>query len=475
MSRIWSMMDIGRQSLMNSQSGIQTVSHNIANKSTEGYSRQRVEQLSNPPVGAGKLRVGTGARASQVTRTNNPYLEKQLENERGQLHQHQAESQVLGRVEQVYNEQVNKGLNKYMGDFFNSFRELSNNPESLATRTLVKETADFMAKDFHRVHSQLTQIQEDADYQIVTLVSEVNEITKEIADLNEKIQLVEVSGGTANDERDRRELLLKQLGEKINIRYAESDNGKVNITAGNTAVLVSGYTSRDLVAKATSADDEKREGQFDIFYKSTDEATPTKITEQLTGGAIGGLLKVRDNKINQLLGDMDQMAYSLSTQVNKIHAKGFDRYNNPAGAFFKGVDQVKGAANKIAVNDFILDDVGSIAAAARPNAPGDNRIANVISSLQYQKVMSEGVSTFDDFYATIVGKVGIEAAQANKALESQGSVVAQLNKIRESISGVSLDEETTRLIEFQKQFDASARLIRAADEMMETVINIKRY
>ena len=111
--------------------------------------------------------------------------------------------------------------------------------------------------------------------------------------------------------------------------------------------------------------------------------------------------------------------------------------------------------------------------AAAPNAAGDNRVANVLSSLQYQKTMEDGTSTFDDYYNSLVGKIGIEAQRANSAQQSQDDIVGQLKNIRESISGVSLDEETTKMIEFQKSFDASARLVRTADEMMDTILQLK--
>ena len=132
MPRIWSMMDIGKRSMANSQTSLQTVAHNIANKNTEGYSRQRVDLVTNEPVGEGRLRLGMGARAATVSRTNNQFLEKQLEREGTTMGYAEGRADLMGRVEQVYNEQSTKGLNQYMGEFFNSFRELSNNPESLA-------------------------------------------------------------------------------------------------------------------------------------------------------------------------------------------------------------------------------------------------------------------------------------------------------------------------------------------------------
>lgn len=473
MSRIWSMMDVGKRSLMNSQTALQTVSHNVASKGVEGYSRQRVELQTNVPVGEGKLRIGMGARPGVVTRINNPFIEKQIQKEGGELGQVEARSDVLARVEQVFNEQNNKGLNHFMSDFFNSFRELSNNPESLAARTMVRESGDFLAKDFQRVDRQLDEIQADVDFRLATKVEEVNQLTKEIANLNEKIQSVELGGVTANDERDRRDLLIKKLGELVNIRYAESESGQVTITAGNTAVLVSGFSQRDLTVAATPARDGKREGRFEVFYKSADTSTPVNVTSQLNGGAIGGLLEARDSTINKLRDDVDSMAYTLAREVNEAHREGYTRYGHRNVSFFNPGNGPQGAAGRISLSRAVSEDVNLIASAGAPNAPGDNRIANVLSALQYKQVI-DGEATVDEFYSSVVGKVGIEAQRANSAYESQKDIVKQLQNIRESISGVSLDEETTKMIEYQKAFDASARIIRTADEMMDTVLNLKR-
>ena len=240
MSKIHGMMDVGKRSMMNSQTALQTTGHNIANKSTEGYSRQRVELQTAEPTGLGNQRIGNGSKTASVTRTNNPFLEKQIGKETSNLGYLGGKADAMTRVEQVYNEQTNKGLNSFVTDFFNSYRELSNNPESLATRTQVKETAQALTQDFKRMNNQLTEIRRDIDQQVTTNVDEVNQMTSEIAKLNEKVQLVQNEGGPANDERDRRDLLIKKLGEKINIRWAEGSDGNVTITAGNSAVLVAG-------------------------------------------------------------------------------------------------------------------------------------------------------------------------------------------------------------------------------------------
>jgi flagellar hook-associated protein 1 FlgK len=361
-----------------------------------------------------------------------------------------------------------------MGEFFNSFRELSNSPESLAARSMVKESAEFLSKNFQHVTQQLGSIQADADFRIATKVEEINQMTKEIASLNMKIANVEVTGAPANDERDRRDQLVKELGSKVNIKYAEGKSGQLTITAGNTAVLVSGSSSCQLQCVPTGQRADKKEGNFDVFYKSSDNATPFNVTRQLTGGEIGGLLSVRDEVVNRSIDQLDELAYTLATEVNKAHVEGFDRYDQTGQVFFNQPATVKGAAQNLIVNKDIREDVNKIAAAAQDQAPGDNRIANIISALEYKQALHDGTSTFDDYYSGMVGQIGIEAQRANSARDSQKDIVAQLKNIRESVSGVSLDEETTKMIEFQKTFDASARLIKTADEMMDTVLNLKR-
>ena len=474
MSRIWSMMDVGRRSMMNSQTALQTTAHNIANKTTEGYSRQRVDLVSNDPVGEGKLRIGMGAKAGSISRTNNEYIEKQIQREGGELGFMNAKSEMLGRVEQVYNEQQTEGLNHSMGAFFNSFRELSSNPESLAARTAVREAASSLSNDFKKVTGQLKGIADDADFRIATKVEQVNQMTKEIATLNEKIANAELGGSTANDERDRRDLLLKNLSEKINIRYGESKDGVLTITAGNTAMLVSGFSQRDLKTAASPRQGDKAEGTLDIVYSSTDGGKVANVTAQMTGGEIGGLLQARDKGVGDLKKSMDKLAFTLATEVNNVHASGYDRAGRTENLFFEQPVEVENAAQTMALDQGILNDVGRIAAAGQPDAPGDNRVANLLSGLEYQALMDDGNATLGDFYGSEVGRVGIEAQRATSAQQSQTEIVGQLKNIRESISGVSLDEETTKMIEFQKAFEASARLVKTADEMLDTVLRLKQ-
>lgn len=474
MARIGSLMSMGQQAMANSQTSLQTTSHNITNANTEGYTRQRVEQVTNEPTGTGRIRLGHGAKTSAVKRITNDYITKQINLETSKLGTATGKQDSLMRVEQVFNESINKGLNHFLGDFFNAFREFSNNPESQATRALVKENAKTLAENFHRIDGQLDAIQKDIDFQIHANLSQINGMGQEIANLNEKIHQVEAQGAQANDERDRRDLLVKKLGELVNIRSAEGDNGKFSITVGNTAVLVSGSEYNQLYSAATPGREGKREANYDVMFKIGDSKVERLVTGELKGGVIGGLIEVRDQVINGLHTDLDHIAFTVSDAVNAVHSVGFDKYNQTGTVFFNPLDVEFGAATSIQVNDKILKDPGRIASGLQPDAPGDNRVANAIAELQERKILKNGASTVDDFFNGMVGEYAILTQKNNMIFEHQKNIVAQLNNVRESVSGVSLDEEVADMVKFQKTFDASARLIRTADEMFDTVLNLKR-
>jgi flagellar hook-associated protein 1 len=465
--KIHSMLDIGKRSMMNSQTTLQTVAHNIANKTTEGYSRQRVDQVTAQPITEGNLQLGMGARAASVSRTNNPFLDRQLQIETGIMGFHEAQADTMTRVEQIFNEQTNKGLNQYMSDFYNAFRELSNNPESSTTRVMAREAGQALVNDFHRVNTNLEQVQRELDKDTDSQIQEINKMTKEVADLNSRISSIEIQGNPANDERDRRDVLVKHIQEKIDVKVADGDNGMISLSTAGNALLVSGYDANQLKVGLDSATHRTH-----VYFQPTPHGTPFDITDRIKGGHLGGNLDIRDKLLPDLKDKIDNLAETFSNEVNAAHVRGFDRNGHQGGLFFEIAKGDGGAAINIKVNDEILEDATRIAASAKPGAVGDNTVANVISMLQFKENMDG--STMDNYYSAQVGRVGVVANGAIKAKDTQENILKQVNSLRESVSGVSLDEETTKLIEHQKAFEASARVIKTADEMFDTILNLKR-
>ena len=470
MAKLHGLLDMGRRGMALNQTALQTTSHNIANKSVEGFSRQRVEAETNPSVSSGQHRVGTGAKLGAVTRTNNPFIEKQIEREGANLAFLEGRSSALQRLESTFNEQTVKGLSNAMGDFFNSFRELANNPESLTSRTVVRDNANALIRVFQDMDRQIDSVTGELNNTIASGVNEVNGHIKEISSLNEKIQSIEISGVTANDERDRRDLLLKKLAEKIDISWAEDKtSGMVNITAGRTGVLVAGSSYSELRTETNE------NNQTQVVYDLSKGGTSTDITEQFKKGALGGAVELRDGLVSEMRQGLADLAYNVALEVNNAHMEGFDRYSKSGVKFFELPEDGTFDINALKINQEINRDVGRIAAASRPDAPGDNTVANVIHQLQFKKIMGDqGTFTFDDFYTSKVGQIGVMNQKAIAHLDSQKNIVDQIKNVRESISGVSLDEEAQKMIEYQKSYEASARIIKMADEMFQTVLDLKR-
>ena len=422
--------------------------------------------------------MGTGSKIGAISRTNSPWLEKQVEREGSEFAFLDSKAGALGRLESVMNEQSVKGLNNAISEFFNSFRELANSPESAVPRTQVRESAKQLIKNFQDANTQIRSVTTELNKSIEANVNEVNSLAKEISGLNEKVMQVEISGAHANDERDKRDLLVKKLSEKIDISYAEdSKTGMLSITAGKTGILVSGNTF------ASMRTDFLPDGSTQIYTQPNEGGAKFEITDQFKRGAIGAALEVRSTTVVDMAESLNELAYTIASEVNNVHLEGFDRYNQQGTSFFDMGRQYDEDGNvsgdfsidSLKLNKQIEKDVGRIAIAAKANAPGDNTVANTLHSLQFKTMMSNGKNTFDDFYNKKVAEVGLLSKQIGSELESQKFSMDQLNNMRESLSGVSLDEEAAKMIEYQKSFEASARMIRTADEMFETIINLKRY
>jgi flagellar hook-associated protein 1 FlgK len=174
-----------------------------------------------------------------------------------------------------------------------------------------------------------------------------------------------------------------------------------------------------------------------------------------------------------VLDRLDELAYSVANAVNEIHQKGFTQDGRTGVNFFEQIDTIGGAAQRLNLSRDIHGSVGNIAVGLQPDAPGDNRNALAIANLQNNHLMNDGKTTVDDFYNSIVSDVGVASGRNKEALGQQQSILTQLSKMRDQVSGVSIDEETTNLMQYQHAFDASARVIKVADEMMDTVLKLR--
>jgi flagellar hook-associated protein 1 len=478
-------IETSRRALMASQGALDTVTHNISNANTPGYSRQITSLETTSPYTIPSMykspipgQIGTGVEIQSITRARDFFLDQQFRRENKASGYWGVQKDNLAKVEGVFAEPSDTGVQTVLNQFWESLQELSKNPHVDAVRSTVRQRAVNLAESFSQAYRQLVQQQQDLNSVIDIRTQEVNGIAYQIADLNREIVRVEGSGDHANDLRDKRDLLVDELSKLINVQVNDQPNGSINIsTVGQT--LISG----DYVAEMTTISATGPNGQQLLTPIWKDTGLPIIFDN----GVIGGLLDARDDSVaagdgkNGVQGYIDQlnrMARALITDFNNIHDNGFDFNGNPGLAAFFNVAvltppaTVVNWAKDFAVNPAILADAKRIAAAGTPGgAPGNGDNAIALAQLSTAPSAILGGYTYENYYKAMVSQLGVDSQAAIRFTENQNLLTSTIDNQRQSVSGVSLDEEMTSMIKFQKVYSSAARMMTTYDEMLDTIIN----
>jgi flagellar hook-associated protein 1 FlgK len=482
------LLGIGKSGLFTAKSAMSTTSHNIANANTEGFSRQEVRMETGPGLGEGDYVIGSGVEVQSIRRAHDELIEKKLNTSLTQHKFNEERTIQLGQVEEVFNEINSDGMNKVLNRFFNSMRELSNQPENETVRNVVKENAKIVVGDFHRIQDSLDNIRAGINKKVDLTVKEVNGLTETIAKLNKEINVQEVSGGMANDLRDQRDRALRTLAEFFPIQAYNDGQNQFVVSIEGVGSIVAGGLSQTLAVGASVVDGQTSvdKGNAEVFFASR---PGIPFTDKIKGGALGGLLKTRNDEVEGLEKQLDELAHGLVLATNAIHRKGFANHPVPTDAegnpvpnaaqkqvtginFFKEPLDRKRAAEYIDLDDAIKTDVNNIAAALEANKPGDNRVALAISKLQHEKVLGAGTTTFEEQYLKSVGNIGLQTGKSKIDSEQSEGILAQAKSFKERLSGVSLDEEAANMVRYQNAYEASAKVIKASDEMFKAVLGL---
>jgi flagellar hook-associated protein 1 FlgK len=466
----------GKSGMTTAKAGIATAGHNISNANTEGFSRQRIQSEANvtqQTAGHGGPYVGNGSKVSSIDRINDQYLEKQLREGTRDLSYHEEKQVALNQVEDVFNEMNGDGLNRMMSKFFNDFRKLSNDPTSEAVRQSVRESSQSMIGDFKRLHSETDAIRAHVDSRIDGYMKELNQYADEVKELNVRIHQAELQENSANDLQDRRDMVLKKMSGLVDLSvHKETSNGMVTVEIKGVGPIVTGPTADRFFVNRAPADPDSG-SPVNSLQITRSPYSNEHITSQFQGGKIGALIEARDKTIGGTMDKLDQLAFSVATAVNEIHSQGYTLDGQTGINFFKDIDSATGAAQRLALSDHVLNSTANIASGLQPESPGDNRNALAIANLQNGRFLNGGKTTVDDFYNSIVSDIGVTNSRNTESLAQTKNILTQLEKVREQVSGVSIDEETTNLMQFQHAFDASARVIKVADEMLDTVLKLR--
>lgn len=559
MGTLSSLLNTGQQALQAQQTAIQVTGQNIANVNTPGYTRESVELASVPTPVSPPFRAGVTVEA--ITRAYDRFVTAQVNTASSDYQSANTQADVLGQVEALVNDlETDKGgLSGALGQLFNDFNALAQQPYDSTIRQTLVQQGDTVATAFHRLAEGLDTLRQDRNTALHGAVTDVNRLTSQIASLNEEIVQRDIDPkNLANTLHDQQDALIKQLSEKVNITSFVSPTGQVTVLLGGGRPLVEGDKASELTTHA-DPDDPHR-----ILLAIKDpKGGFTDVTPSIRSGSLHGLLEVRDTVLPDLSQRLDRLAAQLTTSLNNTHSTGygldgttrqnffvprqvsgqalstntgggqlqsasvfdptrlttddyrltftangppptFDVVNSTTGvavasgqsytagtAFrFDGlaitlgdngtapqsgdtfvINTTRDAAKHLAVDPTLQADPRRAAAGKTPQA-GDN--ANALTLAQLGTAASLDGGTFGDYYHSIVASVGVRSQQAGLVAEQRQTVLQGLENRRESLSGVSLDEEQVNLVRFQQAYSAAAQFIRIATELGETVLALVR-
>lgn len=437
MSGIFSTFNTANKGLLVQQAALHTTGHNISNANTAGYSRQRVDtkaDLAFNYIGVGQL--GTGVKIDGVVRLVDDYVSKQIRQENSVANKYGTKSDVLGQVEIIFNEPSDTGINANLGQMFDSWQELSKNPESLTQKSIVVEKSKTLANSLNHMSNQLNNLKANTVDDIGKNVLDFNATVDKLDSLNKQIFNVGIKGQIPNDLLDQRDMLLNDLSGMTDISTDFDKYGRVEIKLGTQDVL----TGTDKHAMTSSPDGKN----ISIGGTSVD------IKSGQIAGNIDGLKEIEGR-----IDDLDKFTGMMAKAINDAHGT----------PIFDGIDK----AGTIKVNQDILDDNSKIIAGDLPTSPpGDGSRALAIAGMRNEKI---GGTTIEGAYTNIVTKVGISKQYADNMVKNQGVLLDHLVLRRESTSGVSIDEEMTNVLKFQKAYQANAKVITVLTDMLDTIIN----
>lgn len=459
MSGLLGALNAAGTSIGTQQKAMEITGNNIANVNTPGYSRQTPHLTPFPTLELGGFFVGQGVRVNSVERSTDAFLTKQIETKTADFGMENSRATPLASVERAL--PVNDtGVTAEIDRFFDSWQELSTNPGGQIERQLVMQHGQQVADTFRTTANDLQTVANNINSSLASKVDGINLKLGEIAELNNRISAVENSGNNANSDRDRRDLLIKDLATTLGVQAHEDSNHMVTLQLPTGLPLTQGAQAMQIEGVQTGNT---------LDFQLNMGSTKLQVPFTAMGGEFRGMLEIRDQLIPDLQGRLDQMAFDFSSAINTQHQAGSGLDGNTGRNFFNQPATVSGAATALSLaftnNDFVAAGSGS--------ATGDNSNALQIAAIK-DAAFVNGSDTYTDWYGKMAATVGMEASQNKLAISGLDDTLTQLNNINASTVGVSLEEEMISLIKFQKGFEASAKLLGTVDEMMDTILTIKR-
>jgi flagellar hook-associated protein 1 FlgK len=459
---LFSMLRVGESGTKAAQYGVNTVSENIANVNTPGYARRTATQETGPSYRIGSLEFGMGARTLSAQRVVDQTLTERTRRASAGASYAESRSSHLARAEAVFADLDGAGLSPAIDRVFDSFTRLAAAPQDRTARAETLAAATDFASEISRYGTDVRNERLALNDEVRNEVDAINRITREVAELNRTIGS---SDPKPNDLLDRRDALLDDLASRVDIDVLQLDDGQVSVNLRGGPGLVYETHSTPLSVQTNV------NGMVEVHQLNA--GADQDLTAQIRTGSLGGILATRDEDLATVEAQIDQYAFDFANAVNAVHAAGYGADGVTGRNLFTAPTQVAGAAAGMSVDAAVAGDPDAVAAATDPLLlPGDNRNATALAALKDQA--SVGGQTPGAGFRGVLQEMGDRLASASLSAESTGLARDQLQTMRSSLEGVSLDEEMAALIQYRTAYQAAAQVIRTADELLQETINLKR-
>lgn len=447
-----------RDSLTAQSYGLSVTGQNITNVNTPGYVK-RDPLLETRALGTSTTGTVT---ATGLRRATDVYIERRELTARGSASAASEHDKQLGAIEAQFNDLGATGLGSALDGLFSSFSALAANPNDPTARTAVLGAADGFASRANSIGNAISDQKNELFKAAQDTTKQINEKASSIAELNRRIRAAESQGEDAADLKDQRNNLLLGLSTMVDVRTIPDNQGSIIVQASG-ATLVEGDTSRDLSIDLAS------DGRLRIL-SSKGSGNTTEVTQFLTGGTLAGIKEARDVDLFDVGDKLDKLVFDVGNAVNTQHAAGFGTDGATGRNLFDVPAVTLGAARGIKLSADVAGNPAAIAGASTAaSAPGGTGNAVALADI-FKKPLSGG-RTAAETYGDIVGDIGQRKAAVAQAVDTQNAIKEQVQAMRESVSGVSLDEEMVSLTKYQRAYEAAGRVLTTVDELLQDLIN----
>ncbi|MEO8633752.1 MAG: flagellar hook-associated protein FlgK [Gemmatimonadales bacterium] len=452
-----SLLSIARGALLTQQKAIDVTGHNIANANTPGFSRQRLTLSVAQPLQSPIGQFGRGVTATGLERFRDQFLDQSFRTENGDLGRFTTQNDVLSEVERAFGEPSDTGLGAGLDQLFAAFGDLANDPTSPTARTLARQAGASLAQTFQDTDRRIASAATLVQSKLTGVVSDINEIARQIAQLNIQVQGTTSGGREAPDVKDQRDKLVDQLSGLTGVRVIPHNDGTIGVVAGDVLLVDAG-----LATTLEVRDEGNGVSAVGILNSSR--------SLNFQSGELAALTELSATTLPGLHTQLDALARGVVTEVNTLHAGGRTLSGATGVNFF---DPTGLTAGSMQISLDVKQSTDNIAAGAS-GAPGDNAVALSIAALRSSGVASFGGQSLGESYQRLVADLGTQVRDSGRKQTAQDVVVTQADTLRQSVSGVSIDEEMTSLISQQNAYSAAAHLVNVADQMMQDILAMVR-